>query len=130
MPNFASINLIGHCGPDPKLSFLPDGTPILRFSLAVNTGWKDKKVCTWYRCSLFGRQAEGISKYLNKGKAVVISGEPSLSVYNSDNGKTYTNIEVRVVRFGFAGDNHESRQETSNETSNEISEPMQGTIPF
>jgi len=119
MPNFASITLTGHCGPDPKLAFLTDGTPILRFSLAVNTGWKGKKVCTWYRCSMFGKQAESINKYMSKGKAVTVCGEPSLSTYTNDSGKTFTNIEVRVDRFSFAGDsNHEKPEAADNDDDN------------
>jgi len=128
MPNFASITLTGHCGPDPKLAFLTDGTPILRFSLAVNTGWKDRKVCTWYRCSLFGKQAESIHKYMAKGKAVTVCGEPSLSTYTNDSGKIFTNIEVRVDRFSFAGDNHEAKQGEA--TAAEASEPVDESIPF
>ncbi len=126
MPNFANIVLTGHIGKDPELNYLPDGTPVLRFTLAVNTGLKDRKVCSWYRCVMFGKQGESISQYLAKGKAVTISGEPAINNFTSDKGIKYTNIDVRVDRFSFAGDNHEAKPETSNEATASTDD----SIPF
>lgn len=103
MPNFANIVITGHIGGDWKLTYLSDNTPVLRFNVAVNTGYGDKKTCTWYRCSMFGRQAESVNPHLAKGKAVTISGEPRLSSYTSEQGKVFTNIEIRVNQFAFAG---------------------------
>lgn len=103
MPNFANIVLTGHLGKDPELTYLPNGTPVLRFSLAVNTGLKDRKVCSWYHCVMFGKQGEAVCQYLAKGKAVTVSGEPAINNFKNDQGVKYTNVDVRVNSFAFAG---------------------------
>ena len=41
MPNMAYVTLIGHIGRDPEFATLPNGTPILKLSLAVSTGYGD-----------------------------------------------------------------------------------------
>ena len=95
MPNYADIKLVGHIGRDPELKFLGDGTPVLKFSLAVNTGYKDKKVCSWWECTWFGKRADTVSKFIHKGSAVLVSGEPQIREWDS-NGKKGKSAEVRV----------------------------------
>ena len=130
MPNFANIVLTGHLGPEPTLSYTTDGTPVLRFSLAVNTGFKDRKTCSWYRCVMFGKQAESVSQYLSKGKAVTVAGEPSISDYTNDNGVKYTNIDVRVNSFAFAGDGRVQQAEGNVKDKPVTGHPDDDTIPF
>lgn len=135
MPNFANIVLTGHIGKDPELTYLPDGTPVLRFSLAVNTGVRDRKVCSWYRCVMFGRQGESISQYLAKGKAVTISGEPTINNFTSDQGIKYTNVDVRVNSFAFAGsgEGHAQPSGGTQEAGAEQApafDPENDTVPF
>lgn len=95
MPNFANVQLMGHLGQDPESSYIGE-TPVLRFSLAVNTGFKEKKTTSWYRCAMFGTRAKAVAPMLSKGKAVLVSGEPCINEYIARDGQKRTSIDVRI----------------------------------
>lgn len=91
-------------GPDPQLSYIAsNNTPVLRFNLAVNTGYKDKTHCSWYRCSYFGERAETLAPHLAKGKFLLVTGEPEIKDFTNEAGKTFRNVEVRVKDIDFLG---------------------------
>lgn len=61
--------------------------PVLHFSVADNQE-KDSPA-TWYRCSLFGKRAEPLSKYVTKGLPVTVSGRLKVEEFE---GKTKLNV--------------------------------------
>lgn len=132
--NFAHITFTGHVGKQPEIKFLANGTPILRFSVCCNTGYKDNVTASWYECSYFGKGAEAVSKFMEKGKLVLVAGEPSIRKYTSEAGKEYSGVNVRVNDIQlFGGRNVEQRQEQKQESSQAIPatrEPTQEEIPF
>ena len=63
MASFNKIIIVGYLGRDPELRYTPQGTPVCDFSIATTERRKDKSGefqdhTTWFRVSLFGRQAE------------------------------------------------------------------------
>ena len=78
--SFNKIILVGNLGRDPELRYTPQGTPVCSFSLATNEKRKDKNtgenndITTWFRVTLWGRQAETASQYLSRGRPVYIEG--------------------------------------------------------
>jgi len=96
MPNHALIVLTGHLGRDAETKFLTNSTPVTRFTLAVTTGFGDKKLTSWYSCSAFGDRYQKIAGYLTKGKPITVVGEPSNREYTTDAGVKRMNIQVRV----------------------------------
>src|SRR6266705_538364 len=77
--SFNKIILVGNLGRDPELRYTPQGTPVCSFSLATNERRKDKTgemqdQTTWFRVTLWWRQAETASQYLTKGRPVCIEG--------------------------------------------------------
>ncbi len=77
--SFNKVILVGNLGRDPELRYTPQGTPVCSFSMATNERRKDKTgemqdQTTWFRVTLWGRQAETASQYLTKGRPVYIEG--------------------------------------------------------
>ena len=78
--SFNKIILVGNLGRDPELRYTPQGTPVCSFSLATNERRRDKAtgdnndITTWFRVTLWGRQAETASQYLQRGRPVYIEG--------------------------------------------------------
>src|SRR5260221_6540995 len=72
--SFNKITLVGNLGRDPELRYTPQGTPVCSFSLATNERRKDRNtgenndITTWFRVTLWGRQAETASQYLTRGR--------------------------------------------------------------
>lgn len=73
------VILIGRLGQDPKLEYLPSGTPVVEFTLATDESYKDKdgnKVdqCEWHRIKVFNKAAEFAAKWLAKGGRCCVEG--------------------------------------------------------
>lgn len=88
-------NFIGTIGRDGELRFLANGTAVLQWSIAVNSGYGEKQVTTWINCALFGKRAESVEVYVRKGQRIGVTGEISLRPYQKD-GVDKTSLELRV----------------------------------
>jgi single-strand DNA-binding protein len=107
--SFNKIILVGNLGRDPELRYTPDGTPVCSFSLATNERRRDKTtgenndVTTWFRVTLWRRQAEVASQYLSRGKPVYIEGRLRVEEYTDRDGKTRHSLEVTATDMQFIG---------------------------
>ena len=73
------IILTGNLGSDPEMRYMADGTAVTNFSMATNRKWTGndgalKEEVTWFRVSVWGRQAESVNQYLSKGRRVMVEG--------------------------------------------------------
>ncbi len=79
MSDINVIVLIGRLTRDSELKYTPSGLPICRFSIAVNRSkkqddqWVDEP--HYFDIEFYGKSAEGLSKYLLKGRQVAVHGE-------------------------------------------------------
>src|SRR3989442_1984778 len=107
--SFNKIILVGNLGRDPELRYTPDGTPDSNFSLATNERRRDTKtgenndVTTWFRVTLWRRQAEVASQYLSRGKPVYIEGRLRVEEYTDRDGKLRHTLEVTATDMQFIG---------------------------
>ncbi len=100
MASFNKIIIVGYLGRDPEIRYSAQGTAVCDFSLATTEKRKDKtgemqEVTTWFRVSLFGRQAEIAHQYLAKGRQVYVEGSLSMREYTDQSGATRTSLDVR-----------------------------------
>ena len=100
-----SISFVGKLGKDSERKATQNGQ-MLKFSVAENVGWGERKTTKWWNCTLFGKQAEGsLMDYLTKGASVFIVGEVSFSEYE---GKTYNNVTIKHIELvGSRGDSQQ-----------------------
>lgn len=94
MASMAVICLTGNLGKDAEIKTTPTGKTIIKFSLAVKTGYKDNERLTWYNCDYWSDRTT-IADYLKKGALIGITGEPSLREFSTDSGKRQS-LDVRV----------------------------------
>lgn len=89
------ILLIGNLGKDPELNVTSDGTPVTKFSLAVNrktsTGEKETE---WFNIVTWRQLAEICERYLHKGSKVYIEGRLTQRKYTDREGVQRTAVEV------------------------------------
>ena len=127
MPSAAIIVLAGHVGSAEEIKYTQSGTALLRFSLAVNTGFGDRKVVSWYRCTMWGKRAEKLAQHVGKGTPLLVTGEPSVNEYTSEGGTKRTRIQVNVNELSFL-EKRESKPEQDT-TDNYQGDPEEG-VPF
>jgi len=107
--SFNKIILVGNLGRDPELRYTPQGTPVCSFSLATNERRKDRNtgenndITTWFRVTLWGRQAETASQYLTRGRPVYIEGRLRVEEWTDRDGKPRHTLEVNATDMQFIG---------------------------
>ncbi|HIB19131.1 MAG TPA: single-stranded DNA-binding protein [Alphaproteobacteria bacterium] len=104
----AGINkaiLIGNLGAKPELKYSSTGTGITYLSLATSESWTDKSTgqkqekTEWHRVSVFGKLAEVISKYCDKGSKVYVEGKLQTRKYQDKSGTDRYTTEIVVSGF-------------------------------
>jgi single-strand DNA-binding protein len=90
------LSFTGNAGRDAETRFTPAGDAITSFSVALSSGYGDKKVTTWLNCSLFGKRGETLAQYITKGTLLGVVGEFQARPYTTKEGAEKISLEVRV----------------------------------
>lgn len=93
----------GRLGRDADQKYLPNGTAVTEFSVAVDVGFGENKSTIWPRCAMFGDRGAKVAQYLVKGQQVAVSGEVKMREWKNNNGETKTSLEVRVSELDLIG---------------------------
>jgi len=88
-----SFSAIGRIGTQPEIKQLKSGDDVASFSVAVDSGYGDKKVTTWLNVTLFGKKT-GIVPYINKGDRIGVTGEIALREYTAKDGSKKSSLEL------------------------------------
>ena len=104
----AGINkaiLIGNLGAKPELKYSSSNVAITNLSVATSESWTDKNTgqkqekTEWHRVSVFGKLAEVITKYCDKGSKVYIEGKLQTRKYQDKSGADRYTTEIVVSGF-------------------------------
>ncbi|MBL7184610.1 MAG: single-stranded DNA-binding protein [Anaerolineae bacterium] len=110
---YQKVIIIGRLGQDPEMRYTPSGKPVTSFSVATSRKWTDQEGqqqerTTWFRVSVWDRQAETCNQYLVKGQQVFVEGQLTSDpetggprIWTGNDGVARASYEVRawVVRF-------------------------------
>ena len=105
----ASLNktfLIGNLTRDPELRYIPSGTAVASFGLAVNRtytnsdGEKVDDVC-FIDIVAWNRLAEICGQYLTKGKPVFVEGRLQMNSWEQEDGKKRSKLKVIAQNIQF-----------------------------
>ncbi len=111
---YQKLILVGNVGRDPEMRVTPNGTPTTSFSIATNRkytksdGTKADET-TWFRVSLFAKQAESANQYVKKGDKLLVEGiltggeDGSPRIWIGQDGKPRASFEVRANEWHFVG---------------------------
>jgi single-strand DNA-binding protein len=95
----ASVNkviLLGNCGRDPEMRYLPDGTAVASLSIATTSKHRNKTTgettesTEWHRVKFMGKLAEVVGEYVKKGTAIYVEGKLKYGKYTKDGAEVYT----------------------------------------
>ena len=99
------VLLLGNLGANPELRFTATGTAVLNFRLATSETFVDRNKepqsrTDWHSVVVWGARAQGLSKVLNKGTAVLVEGGLRTSTFEKDGLKRYkTEVHARDVHL-------------------------------
>lgn len=123
--SFNKIIAIGNLGRDPELRYTPQGDAVCDFSIAVNDRRRDKAgelqdVTTWFKVTLWRRQAEVASKYLTKGKSVYVEGRLQVEEWTDRDGKNRHTLVIQGTDLQFIGDSRGDEVTSDTSGSNDF----------
>jgi single-strand DNA-binding protein len=103
---YQRVVIVGNLGRDPEMRYTASGTPVANFPVATNRRWTDpdgttQEETTWFKVSVFGRQAEVCNQFLEKGRLVLCDGEIRTSQYEDQQGITRQGWELRANAVKF-----------------------------
>lgn len=99
-----NISVIARLGRDAKLEHTTGGTAVLKFTVADDVGFGDKKITNWWDCQLWGKQAEGkLVDYLKKGVQVAVFGEATFRPWETKDGEKRMAHEIRATSVQLVG---------------------------
>lgn len=71
---YQQTTLLGYLGRDPEMRFTQAGQPMTTFSVATSRKVQGEDETTWFRVTVFGKQAEACNDYLQTGALVLVTG--------------------------------------------------------
>ena len=92
-----NVNLVGRLVRGPELKYGKDGKAMLKTSIGVN---RNKEQTDFINIVAFGKTAELIAEYHNKGDLIALSGAIWTGNYEKEGIKVYT-FEVCVNQVTF-----------------------------
>lgn len=101
-----SVNLVGRMTKAAEVRYTQEQKAIATFTLAVDRGAKDKGA-DFIRCVAFGKTAEIIERYTDKGRQLAVSGHINTGSYEKD-GRTVYTTDVIADRIFLIGSNKQA----------------------
>ena len=106
------INIHGQAriGRDAELRHT-SSTSVCNVPLAFSGGYGDRKFTLWIEVSIWGKQAEGLSQYLTKGKGVVVTlKDLKLEEFTKKDGTASTKLVAQLVDLEFSSGGERTEQ--------------------
>ncbi len=135
--------LIGNLRNDPEVRYLEDGTCVANVSIATTEKWKDKRgekqsKTEWHRVSFFGKLAEIVAEYCQKGMTIYVEGRIETRKWTDKEGiERYTTgikgDDMKMLSFPKQDDGDKtsrSQPSSSNNHGTTRGEPNRNDDPF
>lgn len=103
---------IGRITKKPETRYTQSNVAVVKFTLAINRDTKNKQgeyETDFISCVAYGKTAELIDKYLDKGSQIAIEGKIQTGSYEKDNKKIHT-TDIVVERINFLDKKQETTQ--------------------
>ena len=123
------VILVGNLGQKPEMRYTATQSAVANISIATTESWKDKESgemrdkTEWHKVVYFGKLAEIVEKYLDKGSSVYIEGKLQTRKWQDKSGADRWTTEIVVNELTMLG----SRASNSNNApmqSNESESPF------
>lgn len=102
------VFLFGNVGADPELRVTPSGQSVLKIRLATSESYLDKhrvrqESTQWHSVVVWGKQAETLSKFIEKGSRILVEGSIEYRSYEDKEGVKKHSTDIKAQRVTLAG---------------------------
>lgn len=108
-----NLSIVGRIGQVGALKYTGAGKAVTDFSVAVDNGKTpdgEKRQPTWFKVSLWEKQAENLHQYLTVGDRIGVTGQIDLRSYETKDGEKRTELIVNFPRVELLGNKPEAAQ--------------------
>lgn len=107
MASYNRVILVGNLTRDPEMRYIPSGTAVAEFGMAISGGHKSAsgewvEETTFVDITVWARTAEIASEYLTKGSPVLIEGRLKYDSWEKE-GKKHSKLRVVGERMQMLG---------------------------
>jgi single-strand DNA-binding protein len=108
----ASVNkviLVGNCGRDPEIRYLPSGQAVANVSIATSSRRKDRNTgetvedTQWHRVTFYDRLAEIAGEYVKKGRPIYVEGRLKYGKYTGQDGVEKNTVDIIATELQLLG---------------------------
>ena len=108
----ASVNkviLVGNCGRDPEIRYLPSGQAVANVSVATSSRRKDRNTgdmvedTQWHRVTFYDRLAEIAGEYVKKGRPIYVEGRLKYGKYTDQSGVEKNTVDIIATELQLLG---------------------------
>lgn len=108
----ASVNkviLVGNCGRDPEIRYLPSGQAVANVSVATSSRRKDRNTgesvedTQWHRVTFYDRLAEIAGEYVKKGQPIYVEGRLKYGKYTDQAGVERNTVDIIASEMQLLG---------------------------
>ena len=139
------VILVGNLGQKPEMRYTATQAAVANISIATTESWKDKESgemrdkTEWHRVVYFGKLAEIVEKYLDKGSSVYIEGKLQTRKWQDKSGADRWTTELvgnELTMLGSRAANSNNASMQSNESESPFPQDDSGPgltdddIPF
>lgn len=121
MQGLNTVSIGGNLCRDAELRATASGMAVLTFSVAVNESRKNQQTGeyedypNYVDCTMFGRRAESVSRYLTEGTYVALTGRLHQNRWQNKDGQNRSKLEVTADNIHFEsrrldGDDYDQQQ--------------------
>ena len=105
MSGLQKVIVVGNLVRDPEERTSQGGVVFTNFTVPVSQVWmqdgEKQEETTWFKCVAFGKTAEFIGKYFEKGKPIWLEGRVELDTWEMQDGTPRTDLKLVVDRAQF-----------------------------
>lgn len=119
---YSNVTLLGRFTRQPELKITPNSMSVTSFDLAVERrNGNGEKQTDFIPCVVFGKGAENVCKYMDKGRHILVTGRLQTCSWEGNDGVKRKVTEVYVSDFKFIpdGKKHEASPEADPGNSNQ-----------
>jgi|TARA_B000000475_G_scaffold100407_1_gene81384 single-strand DNA-binding protein len=139
------VILVGNLGQKPEMRYTATQSAVANISIATTESWKDKESgemrdkTEWHKVVYFGKLAEIVEKYLDKGSSVYIEGKLQTRKWQDKSGADRWTTEIvgnELTMLGSRASNSNNAPMQSNESESPFPQDDSGPgltdddIPF
>ena len=124
------VILVGNVGQEPDVKATQGGSQVVNLSIATSETWNDKQSgqkqerTEWHRVVFFGKLAEIVSSYVNKGSKLYVEGSLRTRKWQDNNGQDRYTTEIVGSEMQFLGSRGDNDARSSSPLGDGAGKPL------